>query len=138
MDKIRGSLSRWPRWILSVITVLAILWLTLAPKPLGDEPPPLIPGADKLAHSIMFGGLVWMMLLDWQRSHEWRKVDIKYAFCVASISSLFGIFIEILQKFMGLGRGFEIADIIADIIGSFFFAYIYFFFQKKWSLKSHK
>ena len=124
--------------VLTAITTIAILWLTLAPKPLGDDPPSLFPGADKIVHAIMFGGFAAMLLLDWQRKHQWRNVSVKRALISACLASAFGILIEIAQFYMGLGRGFEFFDILADIAGAWFFSYIYIFFQKFWALTPHK
>ena len=138
MKDMKRYLSRLPAWFFSCLTFLAIIWLTLAPKPLGEKPPPLFPGADKLAHGIMFGGLTAMMLLDWQRKHEWKDIgpgrDILYAVGV----SMFGVLIEIMQAVMDLGRGFEYSDIVADTIGSFFFASIFLFSQKFWQSTLNK
>lgn len=130
-------LDRLPKGLLSLITFLAILWLTLAPKPLGDEPPSLFPGADKVVHGIMFGGFASMLMLDWQRKHHWCKVNWIRVILSASVSSILGILIEIAQAHMGLGRGFEYADIIADTIGAFTFALIFLYLQNFW-LSSHK
>ena len=132
MERIRRSLSLLPVWLFSIITLLAILWLTLAPKPLGDNPPPLFPGADKLAHGIMFGGFAAMMLLDWQRKHRWRKVWWQRALVCAILSSLLGILIEYAQANMGFGRGFEYPDMVADTIGAFSVAILWMLLQRLW------
>lgn len=129
-------LSLLPKCFFTIITVLVILWLTLAPKPLGDEPPQLFPGADKIVHAIMFGGLVWMLLLDWQRIHKWAKVKWPFVIINSISVSFLGIAIEFAQSYMGLGRGFEYADIIADAVGSFLFGAIWVFLQKFWCPKS--
>ena len=132
MDRIRVFLRRLPPMTLSLLTAGAILWLTLAPKPLGEEPPRLFEGADKIAHAIMFGGLAMMMLLDWQRRNGWLPVTFPRAFLVALISSAFGGIIEISQAEMGLGRGFEWGDIVADTLGAFIFSGCWMWWQKYW------
>lgn len=132
MNRLREGLSRLPSWILSILTFIAILWLTLSPKPLGEEPPPMFLGADKIAHGIMFGGFVAMMLLDWQRKHHWKRVWWSRALVCAVLSSLLGILIEFAQANMGLGRSFEFDDMIADTIGAFIIAVFWFFYQKLW------
>ena len=132
MDRIRKGLSALPPCLLSILTFIAILWLTLAPKPLGEEMPPLFEGADKIAHAIMFGGFAVMMLLDWQRKHGWRQEDVARGMIYAFISSATGALVEVAQAAMGMGRGFEYGDIIADTIGAFIFAALYLSLQKYW------
>lgn len=124
--------SKLPPWLFTIITVMAILWLTLAPKPLGDEAPMLFEGADKVVHAIMFGGLTAMILLDWQRKNRWQRITWMFALIVAAVSSIFGIIIEFAQLGMHMGRGFEQADILADTIGAFAFALIWMFLQNIW------
>lgn len=136
MEKIRQRLSKLPPALFSGITLLVILWLTLAPKPLGNETPKLFPGADKVVHGLMFGFLAAVMLLDWQRIHRWQKVSWGQVTLYATFTSFIGIAIEFTQEFMGLGRGFEGADIVADIIGSFVMASAWMLFQKIWLPKS--
>lgn len=112
---------------------MLILWLTLAPKPLGDDAPSLFPGADKIAHGLMFGFLTMMMLLDWQRRNQWRPTSWIRSLTDAACASLLGILIEFAQAYMNLGRGFEYADMVADTIGSFTIAIVWMFFQKFWA-----
>lgn len=135
---IKKILTQLPKWTLSVITTIAILWLTLAPKPLGDEPPQLFPGADKIVHGIMFGGLSIMMLLDWQRKNRWKPIWWTRAIGCAVISSIFGILIEYAQASMDVGRGMEEGDMLADTIGAFLFVIIWMFCQNFWVSNHYK
>lgn len=125
-------MTKLPAAVFTVVTGGVILWLTLAPKPLGDDPPKLFPGADKVVHAMMFGFLEAMMLLDWQRIHNWQKATWAMATLYATAVSFFGIFIECAQSYMGLGRGFEVGDIIADTVGPFLIASIWIPLQKYW------
>ena len=132
-EKIRGVLSRIPQWAFTTVTVLAIIWLTLVPDPLGDDSPHLFPGADKVVHALMFGGLTSMILLDLQRRSEWRPVGKGVVWMAALTAASFGILIEFLQLWMGLGRGFEIADMVADTAGSAIVAILWLRLQIHWS-----
>lgn len=80
----------------------------------------------------MFGGLSIMLLLDIQRRHNWRPDTLVEALICALFSSFLGIAIEFAQDGMGLGRGFDYGDIIADCLGSFVFASLYVLLQKFW------
>lgn len=143
--KTKRTLQRWPPWILTIVVSLAILYLTLVPQPLPDDTPKLFPGADKVVHALMFGGLTFVILLDRQRRANchpnkgdswntfWQPLSKSFVWTVAAFSALVGIVIECLQWVMGLGRGFEVADIVADTIGSFVFATLWLVFQHHWT-----
>lgn len=124
--RIKRQLQRLPAWILTVITLAAVLWLTLAPHPLGEqEPPPLFPGADKVVHAIMFGGLTFVALVDWARGRDFRSVRWPVYILMAALSSLLGIAIEFIQRSMGMGRSYDPMDMLADITGSFLVAVVW-------------
>lgn len=118
-DRIRSIAEKLPGWLLTILTVLCILWLTLASEPVGDTDIPLFPGADKLAHSIMFGGLTAVAIFDWTRVRSWRTVPAGLIVLIALLSVAFGIGIEFTQRSMNLGRGFEVSDMLADAAGAF-------------------
>lgn len=122
---IKHHLSSLPAWILSVITLIAILWLTLAPKPMGEVEVPLFPGSDKIAHGVMFGFLTFTGLLDLTRGHGYRSIVWWEALVMACVSSAVGVVIEYLQRGMALGRSFDEMDMVADAVGSFAVAAIW-------------
>lgn len=112
-------LNKITRWGLSILCFIAIMWLTLAPHPLGDTDIPLFPGADKLAHFLMFGGFAFCIIFDWERYHEWAPCPRIIMMRAADIPCAVAILTEVLQLTMGLGRAFELLDIIADITGAY-------------------
>lgn len=116
--RIRHHIDKLPSWLPTVLTLAVILWLTLARKPLGDTELPLFPGADKIVHALMFGFLTVILLLDHSRSRGWSIPTAKRAAVAALSSTALGVAIEFMQKWMHAGRGFEIADMIADLAGS--------------------
>lgn len=133
MEKLKIFLEKLPPWMFSIICFLAICWLTLSPDPLGDNELPLFPGADKIAHAIMFGGFAFCIILDWSRRHGWPLALVKTDIYAADIASAFGIITEFLQNAMHTGRTFEFWDMIADITGAFLvaaFVTLYKFKQK--------
>lgn len=132
IETLRKILTKFPRGIFSLLTLILILWLTLSPKPLGEKPPKLFEGADKIVHGLMFGFFAVMMIFDWQRKNGWRAAGFKIIICSALLSAMTGIGIEFCQDAMGKGRGYENADIFADTIGAFLFAFLWIPFQNKW------
>lgn len=118
MQRFREILGKIPTGLLSGLTVALILWLTLAPHPTGDLDLPLFPGADKIVHGIMFGFLTFVVLLEMMKHRGWSLLPLTAIAVVAFICAIFGIGIELLQRAMGLGRSFEVLDMLADTAGA--------------------
>lgn len=119
MHSLKLLLDKLPPWTLTIVCFLAICWLTLAPHPLPDNDIPLFPGADKIAHAIMFGGFTLCIILDWNRRHGWPAAISKAEWCAPVFASAFGIATEFMQKEMNAGRSGDVWDLIADISGAF-------------------
>lgn len=126
----RGFVHKW--WP-TVVTLAAVLWLTLAPDPVPDTGIPLFPGADKVVHAIMFGFLSVMLLLDYQRKHGWRETGSGVMLIAAFISSALGILIEFIQRWMAMGRGFDPGDMVADVAGVVICVFLWSRLQRHWS-----
>lgn len=109
---------RWiPPYQLTLLVVLVILYLTLLPKPFGEEEIPLFPGADKIAHCCMFGGLALTFIFERKRID--KALTLKQALLASAVVSLFGIAVEFIQDAMHMGRSGDIFDSIADTVGAF-------------------
>lgn len=120
-EKCHKWLRRLPPWLFTAVVTAAVLWLTLAPEPLGEDNIPPLPGIDKFAHFMMFGGLSVAVCTDWWLRHRLTLT----AMLVAAVAvSLFGGGIELVQDGMGVGRGAEWVDWIADVCGAFFWGWI--------------
>ena len=112
-------LNLWPkRWIATALVLLLILYLTLVPRPLSNTNIE-IPGLDKLAHAIMFGVLAFATSVDMARRNrnDIRTLSNSTIIYISIIVAFVGLLIEILQQLMQLGRGGDLLDFIADIIG---------------------
>lgn len=111
-------LQKTPPYAFTIVVIAAILYLTLVPKPLPETDLPLIPHLDKVVHACMFGGLVFVISLDYRRSrrHPVLTAGTMTLFCTLSI--IFGGIIELLQGWMEMGRGCDIYDFIADSAGA--------------------
>lgn len=123
---IQKTLSRLSPGILTSVVTIIILWLTLAPHPLPEADVPLFPHVDKIAHVMMFGGLVFVMVVDrelwccrrYQQTGRLPRKGIWSLLCFAVTATLFGGVIELLQGWMGMGRGCDPADFLADGTGA--------------------
>ncbi len=136
MKKFHSIAHRIPTWLPTVLAVGLLLWLTLASKPLGDNHVHLFPGADKVAHMLMFGGTAAALLFDIQKHRGWRPLSLGILIAVALALSLLGVAIEFAQEAMGAGSSFEEADMSADALGAFTSDLLWIIFQKYWSIKT--
>lgn len=112
-------LTAIPLYQPTVIVIALIMYLTLLPRPLGEEDYFLFPHADKVVHFLMFGGLTGTVIYD-----RWRfgfPLNWSGALITAIAAALLGVGVELLQTTMGLGRsGNDIADMSANALGAFF------------------
>ena len=113
-----------PAWLYTTIVTLAIIYLTLVPKPLPDIRISLWEHTDKVVHAIMFGGFVAACCLDYMRKYQITAISKRNMLIIIAIASIFGGIIEILQNAMGIGRSGDYLDFIADFAGIMLFASI--------------
>lgn len=130
MNRAQRIIENLPPWLLTAVTTAAILWLTLAPRPLGDMKPELFPGADKVVHAIMFGGLLLMIYVDKARSARWRPLHAFFIVAAMLVVIFFGTTIEFIQGSMNIGRSFDTCDILADAAGAILVAVIWYLFTR--------
>lgn len=111
--------------MLTAVCIIAILWLTLASKPLGDNDIQLFPHADKVAHAIMFGGFAFCILIDCMRKHNWERCTWRVGIVAVICSVSLGIITEILQQSMHIGRSGDPIDLLADSAGAILTAFAF-------------
>lgn len=106
-------LQRLPRWLLTALTVSAVLYLTLFPKPLPDNDIQFWEHTDKLVHALMMFAIYTALALDLRRPLTRRLRWLLFA-----AVALFGAAIELAQQSMHLGRTASLADLAADLAGA--------------------
>ena len=76
-----------------------------------------IPHLDKLVHAVMFGGLTLFFCLPYLKSgfSTQKKTNIFIRISLSLV--LWGLIIEVIQKYFVPGRGFEWLDVLADAVG---------------------
>ena len=125
MTKLKSILQSLPAWMLSGVCLLVVLYLTLTPKPLGENDFILFTNADKVVHGIMFGGLLVAICVDKWRQKTFNLPSIKFVMRAAFGVILLGGVIELLQMVMNIGRSADVWDFIADSIGVILMVIIY-------------
>lgn len=119
MRSIKFLIKLIPTFLASGLCLAVILWLTLAPDPVGETHVSLFPGADKVVHACMFGGLTLCFCLDYVKWKKQPTEDPTATFFLCGlIAACIGIGIEFLQEAMSLGRSFELWDMVSDTAGA--------------------
>lgn len=113
MPTVKQNISTWYP---SAIVILAVIYLTCWPNPLHTENIPIFPGADKIVHAIMFGGLVGALNFDYYRSRHILPVKTRIIFLISSI--VLGGITELVQSLDVVGRSCDVLDFCADAAGS--------------------
>ena len=101
------------QWVPAILWGLFVSWLTLkAPSKSTLQIPEILAKIqpDKWVHFILWG--IWTRLFI-----EFTNPNKKSAFTAAVFFSVYGVFIELLQGFMMLGRNCDFWDWLADTLG---------------------
>lgn len=136
MNKVKVFLTSFITCIFTGIILVIIVWASLTPTPLGGNMHPmfyLLPPYDKIAHFMMYAVLAFVLSLDWQRVHNWRKLSLLNMIVIGLISAAFGVLMEVLQEFIPcIYRRCDIYDILAQISGIIVSLLLYGLLQRKW------
>jgi len=101
-----------------VWTVIIGTLCCLPGKVLPNESGFRIPQFDKLVHICMFGGFVFLWNLYLSKRTTAMNVLLKGFFIFFVIGNIYGVGMEYAQKYWIPGRDYDLADIIADMIGA--------------------
>ncbi|MHC2992820.1 vanz family protein [Pontibacter sp. HJ8] len=72
---------------------------------------------DSFAHAFLFAVLAYLMIVGLKKQHTYLKLQ-HYAIRTALlISTMFGIFIELMQHYFITGRQGDIIDVLSNTIG---------------------
>ena len=110
-------LDRIPRFLTSAVVTAGVLYLTLAPRPLGSVRIPLFEGADKVVHFMMFFAMAFAYHFDFRRGKKPVDEARLMGWIFVSLSA-FGGLIELAQWKMRMGRSGDWYDLLADIAGA--------------------
>lgn len=110
-------LDRIPRFLTSAVVTAGVLYLTLAPRPFGSVRIPLVEGADKVVHFMMFFAMAFAYHFDFRRGKKPVDEARLMGWIFVSLSA-FGGLIELAQWKMRMGRSGDWYDLLADIAGA--------------------
>ncbi len=86
---------------------------------------------DKVAHFGMFFALSAVSLFDYYRLHNGRPGMSRWVFWGFVLPVIYGAAIELMQKYFFRSRSAELADFLADLLGSLTALLIALFLYKK-------
>ena len=116
----KGILIKIPCFVLSGIVIAVVLYLTLVPKPLPDNDIHWFEHTDKVVHGVMMMGVYLALTIDViKRKRQPVGLSSSYRILFLAAVIVLGGIIELLQGGMGLGRGCDLYDFIADAIGAY-------------------
>jgi len=99
-------------------TIIIGILLALPGSALPKETAFKIPQFDKIVHMTLFGGFVFLWdLYVTKRFSETGRL-LRWFFIFYVLANLYGTGMEYVQKYWIPGRDYDLADIIADMIGA--------------------
>ncbi|MDO5664439.1 MAG: VanZ family protein [Bacteroidia bacterium] len=99
--------------------------------------PQIIPW-DKVAHFGMFFVLSAVSLFDYFRLHNGKPKIKRWIFWGVILPIIYGAAIELMQKYIFRSRSAEMADFIANVLGSLAAFFIALFLYKKFQKREKK
>src|ERR1700722_5995832 len=98
-------------------SIIVLILLTLPGSMLPQEKVFAIPNFDKLVHMGLVGGFVLLWSLYFNKKILNQRKLLVIFFRIFIISSLYGATTEFIQRYIP-SRDFDVADILADVIGA--------------------
>ncbi len=101
--------------VISIIIAIIILVLSLSDSDKFESISiSLFPHADKIVHLLMYGTLMFSLLIG---NRKWLSLNVvKYAI-LSSVAFSYGIIIELLQKYLTNDRSGELLDVLFNLAG---------------------
>jgi VanZ family protein len=87
---------------------------------------------DKIVHFCLWGGTVFFLSIGYFRQH--RRITNLNLVIFALLAALYGLAIELIQKYIATSRSFEWDDLLADTLGAFA-GILAFKLFRKWFMK---
>ena len=121
-----------PFGIPSLIMLAVVAYLSLAPDPVPVDDFELFPGADKLAHVLLYFWAACVFILDYAKWRLPHHVKLENLLAFTAFTIVLGAVMETGQLVMRLGRSFELWDMLADALGAIgAFVFIKYWYMHK-------
>ncbi len=122
-------LKKIPTGVLSVLSMALIAYLSLDNDPFNSSSMKLFPGADKIAHVVLYFCLGAVFLFDYMTHRHPRSPKTDKVCVFAFAAFVYGVVMELLQGYMGRGRDVSMADMFANLLGAVLaFCFMKYFF----------
>ncbi|MBO4984368.1 MAG: hypothetical protein J6C87_01840 [Bacteroides sp.] len=121
------------KYPLSLLVILAVIYLSFFKPPSLNSELLKIPHLDKLVHLCMYGGLSGMLWLEFLRAHRKDDTPLWHAWIGATLCPLFfsGV-VELLQEYCTIHRGGDWLDFLANATGVLCATLIAYFGLRRW------
>ena len=118
--------------------ILWVLLILVACSTPGEQLPPApFFNFDKLVHFFFYGMLQFLFLRGFLLQHQWKWLRKHYIATSMVVSSLYGIWIELMQGYAWRNRSLDINDMVANVVGVILATIIWaFVFRKKMEKKA--
>ena len=89
-------------------------------------------GPDKIVHLVMYSVMVCLLIPGLKRQSKFLWLSRHAVFAGMGIGIVFGFFMEVLQKYLFIGRSGNLYDVVANILGCLLGLIVFnIFFRKK-------
>ena len=119
MRNFKKFLMAIPVGIPSLVAVAVIVYLSLSSDPLGTADLPLFPGADKIAHILMYFCATVVFLLDYAKHRLPHHVRTSPELAIVVGAALLGVLMEVCQLMYTNARSYSEGDMLANGVGAF-------------------
>lgn len=107
-----------PTGVPSIITIAVIAYLSLADNPVGADEFALFPGADKLAHFLIYFVAASVFILEYCKKRMPHHTHLNVELALMTCAIILGMIMEAGQLLVPETRDFEVQDIVANTLGA--------------------
>lgn len=115
---------------LAILWAILMLFLSAIPPEEYPKKGPF-PNFDKIIHFYLHAQLTFLLIVGFIKQNRFRFLRYRAVSMALLLSFSYGIAIEILQRFVFIGRSVELYDLIADFLGTIFGILVFYIIYGK-------